>query len=357
MRNSPQTVLVTGGAGFIGSHTCIELLRHGHDIVVIDDYSNSSPAALRRVEEIAGRKLLGAHEVDVRNGEAVSAVFARHQIDSVIHFAARKAVGESVLVPLDYYDVNIGATVALLQAMIEHGVHDLVFSSSCSIYGEGSGRPLREDDAARPTNPYARSKWFCEGVIEDACHRHPELSVIALRYFNPIGAHPSGLLGEDPPGVPNNVMPYMMRVAIGRLHELTIFGDDYPTADGTCVRDYLHVVDVADAHRVAVERLAGDSGLRVLNLGTGLGTSVRELVAAFSHASGIEIPYRMAARRPGDVATLVADPGLVAAEWGWEATRGIAEMCGDAWRFQRLNPDGLDAPARPAATGQLAASL
>jgi UDP-glucose 4-epimerase len=333
-----MSVLVTGGAGFIGSHTCVDLLDHGYEVVVVDNYSNSTPAALDRVQKVAGRPLI-AYEVDLRDRRALDDVFARHPIDAVIHFAAKKAVGESMAIPIDYYDINLAGTTSLLASMHAHGVHQLVFSSSCSIYGEAAA-PLSEDDAASPTNPYARTKWICEQILRDACARYEELSAIALRYFNPIGAHPSGLLGEVPTGTPNNVVPYLMQVAVGRLDRLSVFGADYGTPDGTAVRDYIHVLDVVTGHRVAMEHLADETGLRVFNLGTGVGTSVLQLVAALSEACGQELPYTITDRRPGDVAALVADPGKVRRAWGWRATRDLRDMCRDAWHFQRLNPTG-----------------
>ena len=332
-----RTVLVTGGAGFIGSHTCVELLEHGYEVVVVDDHSTSSPAALDAVRTLSGRSLT-AHRVDIRDGSALDAVFARHRIDAVIHFAARKAVGESVEMPLEYYDTNVGGTVALLRAMVAHDVHRLVFSSSCSIYGDGGGQALSEDDEARPTNPYARSKWMCEQVVADTARRYPGFRAFALRYFNPAGAHPSGLLGEDPRGPLNNVVPYLMQVAAGRRERLRIFGSDYPTPDGTAVRDYVHVVEIAQGHRLALER--AEPGMRVLNLGSGTGTSVLELVSAFAAASGRPIPYDLVARRAGDVARLVADPARVEREWGWRARRDVADMCRDAWLFQQKHPVG-----------------
>ena len=335
----PTTVLVTGGAGFIGSHTAVELLEHGHDVVVVDDFSNSTPAALERVQKLTGRRFTLV-EGDVRDRALLGEVFAGHRIHQVVHFAAKKAVGESMQIPLEYWDLNVGATVALLQVMRDAGVTDLVFSSSCSIYGDAQRLPLDEVAPAAPTNPYARSKWVCEQVLADACARHPELRVLALRYFNPIGAHPSGLLGEDPLGVPNNVMPYLTQVAVGRLERLPVYGTDYPTPDGSCVRDYVHVVDVADGHRVALGHLADTPGLRVRNLGTGVGTSVLELVNAFEQASGRRVPVAPTDRRSGDVPALVADPSLVAREWGWRTRRDVAAMCADAWRFQQLNPFG-----------------
>jgi UDP-glucose 4-epimerase len=337
--SGPAIVLVTGGAGFIGSHTCVDLLEHGYEVVVVDDYSNSCAAALERVEKIAGRPLT-VYEADLRDRAALSRVFAAHAIDAVIHFAGKKAVGESMRIPLDYYDINLGGTTNLLRTMHQHGVYRLVFSSSCSIYGEAERMPLTEADPARPTNPYATSKWICEQLLADACRRYPEFTTIALRYFNPIGAHPSGLLGEDPRGVPNNVVPYLMQVAVGRLEMLDIFGGDYPTEDGTAIRDYIHVVDLVDGHRMALEHLGDESGLRVFNLGTGVGTSVRQLVDALRDTCGKPLPFRVVGRRPGDVATLVADPAKATREWGWRATRDLADMCRDAWRFQRLNPAG-----------------
>lgn len=337
------TVLVTGGAGFIGSHTCVDLIEHGYEVVVIDDYSNSSPVALERVQKLAGRPLLAAYEADVRDGPAVAEVLNRHRIDAVIHFAAKKAVGESVDMPLEYYDINVGGTVTLLRVMRDHVVRRFVFSSSCSVYGNAEGAPLTEDDPVSPTNPYARSKLICEQVLADSCVRYPDLHAVALRYFNPVGAHPSGLLGEDPRGIPNNIMPYLSQVAVGRLLQLQVFGGDYPTHDGTGVRDYIHVLDVADGHRVALERIDDRAGLRTLNLGTGVGTSVLELAHAFQEASGRHIPLTIGERRPGDVAALVADPRRVADAWGWQTTRDLAQMCRDAWTFQQLNPSGYDA--------------
>jgi UDP-glucose 4-epimerase len=335
-----MTVLVTGGAGFIGSHACVELLDRGHEVVVVDNYSNSSPDALAQIAKVAGRPLLAAYSVDIRDRRSLADVFKQQSIDVVIHFAAMKAVGESIQIPLDYYDTNVGGTTSLLRVMHEHAVHRLVFSSSCSIYGNADMLPITEDTQPRPTNPYANSKWICEQIIADACRRYPEFSALALRYFNPIGAHSSRLLGEAPLGVPNNIMPYLTQVAVGRRERLRVFGDDYDTPDGTAVRDYIHVMDVAEAHSVASERLSDCSGMRAMNLGTGLGTSVLELIAAFSAACGREIPYEFAPRRPGDVDATVADPERIASEWGWRTSRDLAMMCQDAWRFQELNPNG-----------------
>lgn len=335
------TVLVTGGAGFIGSHTCVALIERGHEVVVVDDHSNSSPAALERVRELTGVSPT-LYRLDLLDRAALSEVFARHPIDVVIHFAAKKAVGESTQIPLDYFDINIGGTTGLLRVMREHGVRRMVFSSSCSIYGEAQPRPLAETDPQGPTNPYAWSKWVCEQLVAQACELHPELRVTALRYFNPIGAHPSGLLGESPKGPIHNVMPYLMRVADGSLPELGVFGDDYPTPDGTAQRDYIHVVDVADGHVAALDHIDDAAGMQVFNLGTGVGTSVLELRAAFAAASGREIPHRIQGRRAGDVSTLIADPGMVAQAWGWRTTLDLDDMCRDAWRFQTRNPRGYE---------------
>lgn len=342
---TPATVLVTGGAGFIGSHTCVELLEHGYEVIVVDDHSNSSPAALDRVEKIGARPLLATYELDIRDTESLDRVFQGHRIDAVVHFAAKKAVGESVQIPLDYYSINTGGLVTLLRVMHRHEVNRLVFSSSCSIYGDARPVPLDEHEPPRPTNPYARSKAMCEQILADACHAWPELTAFSLRYFNPTGAHPSGLLGEAPSGVPNNVVPYAMQVAIGQRDILQVFGSDYSTPDGTAVRDYIHVMDVADGHRAALEHLhpgqsSSPPGLHVLNLGTGIGTSVLELVAAMSKACGHAVPYEIVGRRPGDVAHLVADPGAVQRAWRWRTTRDLDAMCTDAWLFQQLNPNG-----------------
>nr|WP_262388000.1 UDP-glucose 4-epimerase GalE [Streptomyces parvus] len=336
----PRTILITGGAGFIGSHTCVELLRTGHEVVVLDDHSNSSPEALERIAKVAGRPLAATYVADVRDRRSLNAVFTAHPIDAVIHFAAKKAVGESVRIPLAYYDINVGGTMALVSAMHDHGVHRLVFSSSCSIYGNATTVPLTEESPAAPTNPYASTKWACERALADLCQHTPELRVSALRYFNPVGAHPTGLLGEDPRGMPNNIMPFLTQIAVGRREELKVFGDDYPTPDGTGVRDYIHVVDVADGHRVALDHIDDEPGMHVFNLGTGRGTSVLDLLRTFEEASGRPIPYSVTGRRPGDVAELVADPARVAAAWGWSARRDLAAMCRDAWNFQEQNPYG-----------------
>ncbi|MFI8996619.1 UDP-glucose 4-epimerase GalE [Streptomyces sp. NPDC053542] len=344
--SAPSTLLVTGGAGFIGSHTCVELLGHGYELIVVDDFSNSTPRVFTRVERLTGRRIKAVHDVDVRDRRALSAVFDRHSVDAVVHFAARKAVGESTRLPVEYYDTNVGGTTNLLRAMQQHGVHRLVFSSSCSIYGDAGRVPLDETAPARPANPYAASKWACEQILADVCRRHPEFTVLSLRYFNPVGAHPSGLLGEDPRGTPDNLMPYVAQVAIGRRERLSVFGDDYDTPDGTAIRDYLHVMDTAEAHRVALEHLADAPGMQVFNLGVGAGRSVLDVIAAFGDACGRPIPYKIVPRRPGDVTELVADATAVERAWGWRATRDLAAMCRDAWRFQQHNPHGYAAPAQ-----------
>lgn len=344
--NTPSTVLVTGGAGFIGSHTCVELLDHGYEVIVVDDYSNSTPQVLTRVERIAGRFAGAVYELDIRDRRALSAVFDRHSVDAVVHFAAHKAVGESTRMPVRYYDTNVGGTTSLLSAMRAHHVCQLVFSSSCSIYGAAGGGPLDESTPARPTNPYASTKWLCEQILGDVCRHWPQLAVLCLRYFNPAGAHPSGLLGEDPSGEPGNLMPYVAQVAVGRRDRLRIFGGDYPTRDGTAVRDYLHVMDTAEAHRLALDHFAEGPGMRVFNLGTGSGSSVLDVVSAFGAACGRPIPYEVVGRRPGDVPQLVADAGAVARAWGWRPTRDLTAMCRDAWHFQQLNPDGYAGSAR-----------
>ncbi|HEX3981670.1 MAG TPA: UDP-glucose 4-epimerase GalE [Acidimicrobiales bacterium] len=335
-----MNVLVTGGAGFIGSHTCVDLLAHDHDIVVVDDFSNSSPRVLDEVARLSGRTF-AHYELDVCDGPALDGVFSNHTIDAVIHFAARKAPRESVELPVEYYTTNLLATLNLLRCMQERGVSSMVFSSSCSIYGNAEVVPIDESTPPGPTNPYARTKLMCEEILADACVRHADWSVLALRYFNPTGAHESGDLGEDPQGVPNNVMPYIAQVAVGRLARLEVFGGDYPTQDGSGVRDYVHVMDLADAHRVALEQLGQRRGYANVNIGTGVGTSVLELVSTFEKVSGVEIPHRIVERRAGDVAELVASPGLAEAELGWTSQRDVEAMCRDAWAFQSRHPQGI----------------
>lgn len=335
-----MAILVTGGAGFIGSHTCAELLEHGQEVVVLDDFSNSYPAALAALGNLTGKQP-AVHAVDLRDRAGVDRVFTSHEISAVIHFAAKKAVGESMAIPLDYFDVNVGGTINLLQAMRAYGVRNLVFSSSCSIYGDQYARPIREDDAPRPVNPYARSKLICEQMLESACASYDDLSVISLRYFNPAGAHPSGLVGECPRGVPGNVVPHMVGVAAGKLEKLQVFGGDYRTQDGTAIRDYIHVMDIAQAHRVAVEHLDDETGFRALNLGTGTGASVLDLIGIFEQTCGVRVPYTITGRRPGDVTSLVADASRIAAAWGWRPDRDLAAIFADAWRFHQCNPDGF----------------
>ncbi|MFJ5774093.1 UDP-glucose 4-epimerase GalE [Streptomyces sp. NPDC093094] len=343
-------MLVTGGAGFIGSHACVDLLDHGYEVIVVDDHSHSTPQVLNRVERIAGRFVGAVYELDIRDRRALSAVFDRHSVDAVVHFAAHKAVGESTRMPVQYYDNNVGGTTSLLSAMHEHDVRQLVFSSSCSLYGDTGGGPdggpLDESTPPAPVNPYASSKWLCEQILADVCRHWPELAVLCLRYFNPVGAHPSGLLGEDPGGTPDNLMPYVAQVAVGRRKQLRVFGGDYPTPDGTAIRDYLHVMDTVEAHRVALDHLAGESGMRVFNLGTGTGSSVLDVITAFGSVSGRTIPYEIVGRRPGDVARLVADASAIGRAWGWRPTRDLSTMCRDAWHFQRLNPNGYAGSAR-----------
>ncbi len=327
-------ILVTGGAGYIGSHTCVELLAAGHELVVVDNFSNSKPAVLDRVCKIAGREL-AFHEADIRDRTALSSVFSRHRIDAVIHFAGLKAVGESVEQPLRYYDNNVSGSLALCETMAEHGVGTLVFSSSATVYGEPPKLPIREDFPLSATNPYGRSKLIVEDILRDTVRAKPDWRVALLRYFNPVGAHASGLIGEDPNGPPNNLMPFISQVAIGQRPELSVFGNDYPTPDGTGVRDYIHVVDLARGHLAALEALMRQPGLMTVNLGTGRGYSVLEVVRAFERASGKTIPCRIAPRRAGDVAQCYADPTLAHSLLGWRATRGLDDMCADTWRWQQ----------------------
>lgn len=334
-----MTILVTGGAGFIGSHTCVELVANGYDVAVVDDFSNCLPGVMDAVRRLADREI-AVHQADIRDAAALAKVFDCHDVSAVIHFAAKKAVGESTLIPLEYFDVNIGGTVSLLRTMASHGVHQLVFSGSCSVYGEGYTRPIAEGDRPEPANPYARSKLVCEQIIEAARMADPDLQAISLRYFNPAGAHPSGILGERPHGVPGNIVPHIMKVASGQLEKLHVFGGDYDTADGTAVRDYIHVMDVAQAHVVALEHLGDQDAPAVLNLGTGRGLSVLELVNAFEEACGVSLPYTITARRPGDVARLVADAGLAKRLWGWQTSRDVKDLLRDAWRFEQLNHSG-----------------
>ena len=332
-------ILVTGGAGYIGSHTCLTLLEAGYDVVVLDSLVNSKEESLKRVQEIAG-KTLEFHQVDLLDTGALDRVFETAPIDAVIHFAGLKAVGESVSMPLRYYHNNITGTLHLCEAMCRHHVRKIVFSSSATVYGDPHTVPITEDFPLAPANPYGRSKLMIEEILCDISAAGEQWDVVLLRYFNPVGAHPSGLIGEDPNGIPNNLFPYIAQVAVGKQKKLSIFGNDYPTADGTGVRDYIHIMDLADGHLKALEKLALAPGNVIYNLGTGRGYSVLEAVEEFGKASGREIPYEIMGRRPGDIASCYADASKAKREMGWSAKRGIAEMCADAWRWQSRNPDG-----------------
>ena len=335
-------VLVTGGAGYIGSHTILTLLERGDDVIVVDNFANSSPVALDRVAGIAGRSPR-LHRMDVSDESALDAVFAAEKPEAVIHFAGLKAVGESVAEPLRYYSENLGTTFALLSTMQRHDVRTLVFSSSATVYGDHQNAPYREDGGLlEASNPYGQTKVMLERVLTDVAQADPRWRIALLRYFNPIGAHESGLIGEDPRGVPNNLAPYVAQVAVGRLPEVGVFGDDYATADGTGERDYIHVVDLAEGHVAALEHLRTHEGIRAWNLGTGRATSVLELIAAFENASGRPIPHRVLPRREGDLAQAWADTTRAEQELGWRARRGVAEMAEDAWRWQSGNPQGYD---------------
>jgi UDP-glucose 4-epimerase len=347
---SNDAILVTGGAGFIGTHVLVELVQAGYQPVVLDDFSNSRPEALHRVARIVGRPI--PHVAgDIRSPSVLDAVFASQRdqgtpIRCVVHLAGCKAVGESVRDPLKYYDVNVGGTLTLLQVMRRFGAGRLVFSSSATVYGKPRTLPITEHHALQATSPYGRSKLTIEGIIADLCASDPRFGAIALRYFNPIGAHPSGLIGECPTAEPNNLFPYMTQVAIGARPRLTVFGSDYRTVDGTGVRDYLHVVDLARGHVRAVDRaLRLPPGMLALNLGTGQGTSVLQLIECFTQATGIQIPYTVAARRPGDIDAMWADPTLAERELGWRARHGLSDMCAHGWHWQRSNPEGYPATA------------
>ena len=335
-----MNILVTGGAGYIGSHTCLELLKAGHHVVVVDNLSNSKEESLKRVQRLADRSL-EFHTADLLDEKALEAVFAQSPVDAVIHFAGLKAVGESVSIPLRYYHNNITGTLILCQVMHKHNVRNIVFSSSATVYGNPQTVPITEDFPLGATNPYGRTKWMIEEILRDVAAAW-SWNVALLRYFNPVGAHESGQIGEDPNGIPNNLVPYIAQVAVGKLPELCVFGNDYPTRDGTGIRDYIHVVDLALGHLAALQKLATSSGVVTYNLGTGHGYSVLEVVAAFERGCGIKIPYRIIGRRPGDVATSYADPSKAKNELGWSASRGIDEMCADVWRWQSANPKGYE---------------
>lgn len=332
-------ILVTGGAGFIGSHTCVELLEAGYEVVIVDNFSNSKPEALNRIKKITGKDF-GFYEADLLDLAALENIFEENKIDAVIHFAGLKAVGESVQKPVEYYHNNITGTLMLIKAMRKYGCKKIVFSSSATVYGPVNKAPYTEDMPTSATNPYGYTKVMIEQILRDVYVSDNDWSVSLLRYFNPIGAHKSGLIGEDPNGIPNNLLPYICQVAVGKLEKLGVFGDDYDTPDGTGVRDYIHVVDLALGHIKAVEKVEGEDGLFIYNLGTGIGYSVLDVVKSFEKASGKEIPYVIGPRRDGDIATCYSDPSKALKELGWKAERGLDEMCEDSWRWQSQNPNG-----------------
>ncbi len=333
-------ILVTGGAGYIGSHTCVELLNAGYDVVVVDNLYNASEKALERVKKITGKDLT-FYQADICDRQAMDRIFEQEKIDAVIHFAGLKAVGESVAKPIEYYQNNIAGTLTLCDSMRSHGVKNIIFSSSATVYGDPAFVPITEEcPKGVCTNPYGWTKWMLEQVLTDIQKADPEWNVILLRYFNPIGAHKSGLIGEDPKGIPNNLLPYVAQVAIGKLECLGVFGNDYDTPDGTGVRDYIHVVDLAKGHVKAIQKLADKEGVSVYNLGTGNGYSVLQVVSAFEKACGHAIKYEIKPRRAGDIATCYCDPSKAKAELGWEAENGIEQMCADSWNWQQKNPNG-----------------
>ncbi|MCI8565540.1 MAG: UDP-glucose 4-epimerase GalE [Lachnospiraceae bacterium] len=337
-----MAILVTGGAGYIGSHTCVELLNAGFEVVVVDNLYNASRKSLERVEQITGKQVT-FYEADILDREAMNAIFEKETIESVIHFAGLKAVGESVAKPLEYYYNNIAGTLVLCDVMRSHGVKSIVFSSSATVYGSPAFVPITEEcPKGEITNPYGQTKSMLEQILLDLHVSDPEWNVILLRYFNPIGAHKSGLIGEDPKGIPNNLVPYIAQVAVGKLEKLGVFGDDYDTPDGTGVRDYIHVVDLAVGHVKAIKKIEEKDGVHIYNLGTGKGYSVLDVLHAFEKACGKELPYAVKPRRPGDIATCYADPAKAYRELGWKAERGIEEMCEDSWRWQSHNPNGYE---------------
>ncbi len=336
-----MSVLLTGGAGYIGSHTCVELLNAGYDVVVADNLRNSSKTAIDRVEEITGKSVVFC-EGDIRDVDFLRRVFKENKIDSVIHFAGLKAVGESCAIPLEYYDNNLISTIRLIQVMKEFGVSSLVFSSSATVYGVAEEMPLYEGMPLGAINPYGRTKLFIEEILRDICVADKDLCVALLRYFNPIGAHESGKIGEDPKGIPNNLMPYISQVAVGKLEQLSVFGNDYNTVDGTGVRDYIHVVDLAKGHVKAVEWSMKNKGCEAFNLGTGNGVSVLQLKCAFEKASGVTVPYRITERRPGDPDEVYANAEKAEKILGWKAEKTVEEMCADTWRWQKNNPNGYN---------------
>ena len=335
-----MTVLVTGGAGYIGSHACVELLNAGHTVIVADNLVNSSAESLRRVEKITG-KTLTFHNVDLTDRAALNALFDKYAFDCVLHFAGLKAVGESVGQPLRYYENNLNSTMNLCESMASHGVTKILFSSSATVYSPENTMPVKETDRIGGcTNPYGWTKFMCEQILSGVAHAHPDWTVMLLRYFNPVGAHPSGLIGEDPRGIPNNLMPFISQTAAGKRECLSVFGNDYDTPDGTGVRDYLHVVDLARGHVAAMDYMTGRTGVFVFNLGTGHGYSVLDMVHAFEKVTGQKVPYKITPRRPGDVATVFCDPSLAERELGWKAELTLEDMCRDTWNWQSHNPDG-----------------
>ena len=335
-----MNVLLAGGAGYIGSHAAVELLNAGYQVVIVDDYSNSSPEAVHRIEKITGKRVI-SYEADVKNKEKMRYIFSENHIDCVIHLAGLKAVGESVRLPLKYYRNNIDTTLTLLECMEEAGVNQFVFSSSATVYGEENEPPYVETmHRGRCSNPYGWTKVMMEQILEDAAKANPELSVILLRYFNPIGAHESGLIGEDPQGIPNNLMPFIAQVAVGRRDHLTVFGGDYPTPDGTCLRDYIHVMDLANGHVKAVEYAANHKGVEVFNLGTGTPYSVLDIIHAFEKATGVKVKYEIGLRRAGDLPKFWADSTKAQKVLGWHAERTLEDMCRDTWNWQAKNPEG-----------------
>jgi UDP-glucose 4-epimerase len=336
-----QNILVTGGTGYIGSHTVLELLNSGFNVVVMDNLSNSNKASLKRVEQITGKNI-GFYQLDLLDKEGLKTLFNENKFDAVIHFAGLKAVGESVEKPLFYYQNNVTGTLNLCEIMQEYGVLNMVFSSSCTVYGEPDVVPITEDESLSAVNPYGQTKLTIEYILKDLYRSDNRFNISLLRYFNPVGAHKSGEIGEDPNGIPNNLMPYVTQVAIGKLEKLRVFGNDYPTHDGTGVRDYIHVVDLAIGHLKALEKLKGNPGVVVYNLGTGTGYSVLDVVKAFEEATGKEVPYEIVDRRPGDAAAVYADPSKAKNELNWEAQKDLIEMCRDAWNWQTKNPNGFD---------------